>query len=78
MGRWGVGTAKNLASYNASFWDFLQDQRDKMGIVDTTAVAGAGREDALGFTMEAAANAIAVGDSDAYARQDEDEGGDMY
>jgi len=78
MGRWGVGTAKNLASYNASFWDFLQDQRDKMGIVDTTAVAGGGREDALGFNVEAAANAIAVGDSDAYARQDEDEGGDMY
>jgi hypothetical protein len=52
MGRWGIGNAKNLSGYNAEMWDFLQEQRDRIGQVDNTnAAAPAAPEDAVGFTF---------------------------
>jgi hypothetical protein len=50
MGRWAVGTAKNLTSYNAEFQDFLQEQRDRAGIADN-GIMKPKKEDALGFDM---------------------------
>ena len=52
MGRWGIGNAKNLTGYNAEMWDFLQEQRDRIGKVDNTNAAAAPVvEDAVGFTF---------------------------
>jgi hypothetical protein len=39
-----------MSSYNAEFQDFLQEQRDRMGIADT-GVLKPKKEDALGFDM---------------------------
>lgn len=50
IGRWAIGTSKNMSSYNAEFQDFLQEQRDRMGIADT-GVLKPKKEDALGFDM---------------------------
>jgi len=72
IGRWAVGSSKNLSSYNAEFYDFLQDQRDRAGIVETAARPG--REDPLGFDFGAQPQDDAKYDT--YAGQDEDEGGD--
>ena len=74
IGRWAIGTSKNLSSYNAEFWDFLQEQRDRMGIADTTNGPAAAPENAIGFDF----GEIPEADRgfDTYARQDEDEGGD--
>uniref|UniRef100_A0A6C0DT00 Uncharacterized protein n=1 Tax=viral metagenome TaxID=1070528 RepID=A0A6C0DT00_9ZZZZ len=69
IGRWAVGSSKNLSSYNAEFYDFLQDQRDRAGIVDTSGR----REDPLGFDFGAQPQEDARYDT--YAGQDEDEGG---
>jgi len=72
IGRWAIGTSKNLSTYNAEFQDFLQEQRDRAGIVDSGIIRPV-KEDALGFDMsnvEASAYDTAVG-------QDEDEGGAM-
>lgn len=70
IGRWAIGTAKNLSSYNASFQDFLQEQRDRAGIADN-GIMKPKKEDALGFDMSK------VEDSayDVTEAQDEDEGG---
>ena len=70
IGRWAIGTAKNLSSYNASFQDFLQEQRDRAGIADN-GIMKPKKEDALGFDMSK------VEDSayDVAEAQDEDEGG---
>jgi len=52
IGRWGIGNAKNLTGYNADMWDFLQEQRDRIGVVDNTNAAPvAGPEDAVGFNF---------------------------
>lgn len=72
IGRWAVGNSKNLTSYNAEFYDFLQDQRDRAGIVDTSAARG-GREDPLGFDFGAQPQADAKYDT--YAAEHDDEGG---
>jgi len=50
IGRWAIGTAKNLSSYNAEFQDFLQEQRDRAGIADN-GIMRPKKEDALGFDM---------------------------
>lgn len=50
IGRWAIGTAKNTTTYNAEFQDFLQEQRDRAGIVET-GLTKPKREDALGFDM---------------------------
>jgi hypothetical protein len=72
IGRWAIGTAKNLSTYNAEFQDFLQEQRDRAGIADTGILKPA-KEDALGFDMS---NIEASAYDTAFA-QDEDEGGAM-
>jgi len=72
IGRWAIGTAKNLSSYNAEFQDFLQEQRDRAGIADN-GIMKPKRENVLGFDMSK------VEDSgyDVYDAQDEDaDGGD--
>jgi hypothetical protein len=72
IGRWAIGTAKNLSSYNATFQDFLQEQRDRAGIADNGIMKPV-KEDALGFDMSK------VEDSayDVTDAQDEDyDGGD--
>lgn len=72
IGRWAIGTAKNLSSYNADFQDFLQEQRDRAGIADN-GIMKPKKEDALGFDMSK------VEDSgyDVYDDQHEDaDGGD--
>ena len=51
IGRWAIGTAKNLTSYNAEFQDFLQEQRNRAGIVEDGIMAPKKKEDALGFDM---------------------------
>jgi len=54
IGRWAIGTAKNLTSYNAEFQDFLQEQRNRAGLVEDgimTAAKAQKKEDALGFDM---------------------------
>jgi hypothetical protein len=75
IGRWAIGTSKNLSSYNAEFWDFLQDQRDKIGRVDNTNGRPAPvAEDAVGYDFGQEPEADRGFDT--YAKQDEDEGGD--
>lgn len=72
IGRWAIGTSKNLSTYNASFQDFLQEQRDRAGIADNGIMKPV-KEDALGFDMSK------VEDSayDVAEAQDEDyDGGD--
>lgn len=67
MGRWGVG-AKKSGNYNTEYWDFLQDQRDRMGIVD--GAGGPAKENAIGFDF----GNVPVGDRgyDVYAADAED------
>lgn len=72
IGRWAIGTAKNLSTYNAEFQDFLQEQRDRAGIADT-GILKPSKEDALGFDMS---NIESSAYDTAFA-QDEDEGGAM-
>ena len=55
IGRWAIGTSKNLSSYNAEFQDFLQEQRDRMGIADN-GILKPKKEDALGFDMSGVEN----------------------
>jgi hypothetical protein len=50
IGRWAIGTSKNLSSYNAEFQDFLQEQRDRAGIADNGVVKKE-KDDAFGFDM---------------------------
>ena len=69
IGRWAIGTSKNLSSYNAEFYDFLQEQRDRMGIADSGVVKSK-KEDALGFDMGKAENSA----YDTAFAQHEDEG----
>ena len=72
IGRWAIGTAKNLSSYNASFQDFLQEQRDRAGIADNGIMKPV-KEDALGFDMSKAEDSA----YDVSEAQDEDyDGGD--
>jgi hypothetical protein len=74
IGRWAIGTAKNLSNYNAEFWDFLQEQRDRMGVADTGVVV-APVENAIGFDFGELPEAERGFDT--YAKQDEDEGGEQ-
>ena len=55
MGRWGVG-AKKSGAYNTEYWDFLQDQRDRIGVVEGGGAAPA-PENAIGFDFGAAPEA---------------------
>jgi len=45
LGRWAIGNKKNMNTYNAELYDFLQDQRDRIGQVEKAPVA----RDPLGF-----------------------------
>ena len=71
IGRWAVGNSKNLSKYNAEFYDFLQDQRDRAGIADGGFPKQ--REDPLGFDFGTQPQADARYET--YAAEDEDEGG---
>jgi len=68
IGRWGVA-AKKSGSYNGEYWDFLQGQRDRMGVVDA-AVVGA-KENPIGFDFGAQPEADRRYDT--YAAQAEDQ-----
>ena len=68
IGRWGVATKKS-GSYNAEYWDFLQDQRNRMGVIDVAAVPA--KENAIGFDFAQAPEADRRYDT--YAVQAEDE-----
>jgi len=72
MGRWAIGNKKNMTTYNAEFYDFLQEQRDRIGQVERP--AGAGREDPLGFDFAAADPAERWQDGH-FTAEAEDEGG---
>jgi hypothetical protein len=67
IGRYNVPQGK-AGAYNAETWDFLQGQRDRMGVVD---VPYAQRENAIGFDFAAQPQADAKYDT--YAVQAEDE-----
>jgi hypothetical protein len=69
MGRWGVG-AKKSGAYNSEYWDFLQDQRDRIGVVEGGGAAPA-QENAIGFDFGAAPEADRRYET--YAAQAEDE-----
>jgi len=56
MGRWGVG-AKKSGAYNTEYWDFLQDQRDRIGVVEGGGGAAPAQENAIGFDFGAAPEA---------------------
>ena len=68
MGRWGVA-AKKSGAYNTEYWDFLQDQRDRIGIIDG-AQGQAAPENPIGFDFGAAPEADRRYDT--YAQQAED------
>ena len=68
IGRWGVA-AKKSGSYNAEYWDFLQGQRDRMGVVDVAPVGT--KDNAVGFDFGAQPEADRRYDT--YAAQAEDE-----
>ena len=46
LGRWAVGTTKG-GEFNAEYWNFLQGQRDRIGVYDE--FGGQRRENAVGY-----------------------------
>ena len=76
MGRWAIGTSRNLSSYNAEFQDFLQEQRNRAGIADNGLFPAKGKaEDPLGLDFGNVPQEDAKYNT--YAGQDEDEMGGM-
>jgi hypothetical protein len=67
LGRWAVGTTKG-GEFNAEYWNFLQGQRDRIGVYDE--FGGQRRENALGFDFAE----VPQGERgyETYAGQDED------
>jgi hypothetical protein len=73
IGRWGMGNKKNMTTYNAEFFDFRQEQLDRIGKLDKPVAA---REDPLGFDFAAEAPAERWLDGHGVAEA-EDEGAEV-
>ena len=71
IGRWAVGGKKG-GEFDAEYWNFLQGQRDRIGVIDTYGT-GAVKENAMGYDFAEEAQADRAYQT--YAGQDEDEGG---
>jgi hypothetical protein len=72
LGRWAVGGKKG-GEFDAEYWNFLQGQRDRIGVIDTYGAGGPAKENAMGYDFAEEAQADRAYQT--YAGQDEDEGG---
>ena len=72
IGRWAVGGKKG-GEFDAEYWNFLQGQRDRIGVIDTYGQGAPAKENAMGYDFAEEAQADRAYQT--YAGQDEDEGG---